>query len=632
MEITARQQSLLRILLEQITPVSAESLGRRLDCSSRTVRYDVEAINSGMRCRLILSGKYGFIINRQLNVAEILGKLQSVSDGKDLGRKLMKSLLDQGQMDLYSFALDNYVSEQWVVNHIKNVLNPKLSQHSLTLSVTRHRIFLTGHESRKREFITERLMAGDKPEDYLAALSRLPEDFEVRLTKMLKDYLRDSRILLDDVFFENLWCILLVCFLRCADGHLLLDDDQSYATGLEIRCDAEEFLKDVQVAFGIAMGAGDLHYICRSISIYARASTEEDMQQRILADTVFCEQIENALIATFRHFDVRVDYGPVLQGLTLHCWYLLARIQAQVWLHSDLTERLRCSSPVVYELSVYMVFLLEKVFDAHIPYEEIGLIAVHLGSLLDISDLGGGAVRVACICSGYGNLQNRLAEQIQKLMGNKIEIVGLFSSFREVAGSSYDFIISAERNENELYDARVVYVGPYLSPIDCLNIERWVLYTLQRRRAHEYSRLLNRFFDEELFFYNEEGRFTADEVLKFLNDKLVKKHYVDERFLPSVIAREKMASTAFFKRFAIPHTLDVAAKETKIAFFYAKEPIEWFGTKVNFVLLLATNGYDETFSKLYESICSIMMNKDLYQQMAQCKTYKQMCEFFRANF
>lgn len=632
MEITARQQSLLRILLEQITPVSADSLGRRLDCSSRTVRYDVEAINSGMRCRLILSGKYGFIINRQLNVAEILGKLQSVSGEKDLERKLMKVLLDQGQVDLYTFALDHYVSEQWVVNYIKNVLNPKLSQYSLALTVTRHQIVLTGHEHRKREFITEHLMIGDKPADYFAALSRLPDDFEARLTEMTKDYLQCSGIFLDDVFFKNLWCILLVCFLRCADGHTLHDEDQCSGMDLQERSDAEVFCKDVQEAFHIALGDGDLHYICRSISVYARGSAGEDMQQKILADTEFCEKIENALIATFRHFDVRVDYGAVLQGLTLHCWYLFARIQARVWLHSDLTERLRCSSPVVYELSVYMVFLLEKVFDIHIPYEEIGLIAVHLGSLLDISDLGGGAVRVACVCSGYGNLRNRLAEQIQKLMGNKIEIVGLFSSFREAAGSNYDFIISAERDENELYDARAVYVGPYLSPIDCLNIERWVLYTLQRRREHEYSRLLNRYFDEELFFYNEEGRFTADAVLKFLNDKLQQKHYVDDRFLPSVMAREKMASTAFFKRFAIPHALDVAAKETKIAFFYAKEPIEWFGTKVNFVLLLATSGYDETFSKLYESICSIMMNKDLYPQMVQCKTYKQLCEFFQANF
>lgn len=633
MEISARQQTLLRILLEQMTPVPAETLARRLECSSRTVRYDVEAINSGLKCSLILPSKYGFAINRQLDMSAVLQKINFRSGENAVGQKLIKLLLESGEVDIYAFALDHYVSEQWVSNHVRNTLSQQLEKYALNIRMTRHRILLSGREQNKREYVISKLMVGERLTDYLIVSEPLTPDFEARLGQCLQELLQENHITLDDIFLKNLEVFLRVSFARCAGKHFLEDDEDTVMVPeLGDGRTAKDICERLCETIGVSLGEYDLQSVRRGIDVYIRGSISEDTQNRILQNKEFCERIENALIATFRHFDTKVDYSPILQNLTLHCWYLFARINARAWVHSDLTEKLRYGSPFVYELSVYMVFLLEKMFRTRIPYEEIGLVAVHLGSLLDVSDLGGGAVRVVCICSSYGNLRKRLAEQITNLMGTKIEIVGFYQNSREIKGSDYDFAISVERDNSALVDARTVYVGPYISPMDCLNIERWVVYALQRRREKEYSRLVKKYFDEELFVYEADEACSAKEVLHLLAGKMQEKGYVGEDFLPSVLARESLATTAFFKRFAIPHALDVKANETKIAFFHSQRPIDWFGTKVNFVLLLATSGYDESFSKLYEFIIGVMMNKDLYQQMEQCKSYKQLCEFFRDNF
>ena len=134
------------------------------------------------------------------------------------------------------------------------------------------------------------------------------------------------------------------------------------------------------------------------------------------------------------------------------------------------------------------------------------------------------------------------------------------------------------------------------------------------------------YFDSELFYYNH-GLTNAEDILKFLTQKMIDLNYVSYTFLASVYKREQFASTAFFNRYAIPHALDVNALQTKIAYYYSKEPIDWFGEKVNLVLLLASKEYDEKFSHIYNTLADILMDNELFDEMVTSETFEAFIDY-----
>lgn len=70
-----------------------------------------------------------------------------------------------------------------------------------------------------------------------------------------------------------------------------------------------------------------------------------------------------------------------------------------------------------------------------------------------------------------------------------------------------------------------------------------------------------------------------------------------------VYERERLSATAFNDIVAIPHTLGMPAERTSIAVASFEEPIDWAGTPVRLVLLVAFSAKDrnlfrDTFDQL----------------------------------
>lgn len=68
------------------------------------------------------------------------------------------------------------------------------------------------------------------------------------------------------------------------------------------------------------------------------------------------------------------------------------------------------------------------------------------------------------------------------------------------------------------------------------------------------------------------------DVLSIMSNKLIELDYVKDDFLMNVLEREELSSTAF-SFFAIPHSINMDAKRTTIAFYLNKNGIEWDGKK-----------------------------------------------------
>lgn len=139
---------------------------------------------------------------------------------------------------------------------------------------------------------------------------------------------------------------------------------------------------------------------------------------------------------------------------------------------------------------------------------------------------------------------------------------------------------------------------------------------------NEFKKLLK----PEYFFYDDK-EINGITLLDELCNKLYKDRIVSNDYLEDVIKREKLSSTAFYNQIAIPHALTIKSKENRLVYFYNETPIDWFGNKINLVLLFANKGFDDEFHKLYNLIFDVIINEDLLIRMQKCKTYDQLMRF-----
>lgn len=102
---------------------------------------------------------------------------------------------------------------------------------------------------------------------------------------------------------------------------------------------------------------------------------------------------------------------------------------------------------------------------------------------------------------------------------------------------------------------------------------------------------------------------SKEEVLLNLCQKLEQKGYVDEKYLQTVLEREKHSSTHIGSLIAIPHGKTQHIKESSLVVTTLKKPIDWGMGDVQIIFLLALKkedlGNPETknlFRVLYELI------------------------------
>lgn len=92
-------------------------------------------------------------------------------------------------------------------------------------------------------------------------------------------------------------------------------------------------------------------------------------------------------------------------------------------------------------------------------------------------------------------------------------------------------------------------------------------------------------FKKELYFENIECK-SSEECIKFLCKKAKLFGFVDDDFTNDVLSREQYSSTAFTNQVAIPHSINIPAKNSFISIIHNQTPIPWGKKNINFVLLI----------------------------------------------
>ena len=180
-ELTKRQLEIVNIIKKERI-VSSSKIGQMLNVSSKTIRNEINEINSKCKSSYIVSEKgSGYKINSNLQV-------QINDEDSQLNRNflILRDLLSKEEIDLYELAESLFISESTLLKSIQ-MLNEIIRKRNPNIQIQRNHnmLKLNGSEEERRQVSTYFLM--HELEEYNFDLKNYADFFSLFDLNILKE-------------------------------------------------------------------------------------------------------------------------------------------------------------------------------------------------------------------------------------------------------------------------------------------------------------------------------------------------------------------------------------------------------------------------------------------------------------
>lgn len=271
----------------------------------------------------------------------------------------------------------------------------------------------------------------------------------------------------------------------------------------------------------------------------------------------------------------------LLEGLSLHVWTTVIRgvsLSSEPVLYP--MDDLRRTYPLGFELAAVAAEVIERRYGYLPKGNEIAYIALHLQAALErmgMSTSPGGELQAIIVCHYGLAASNLIAERLERVF-SQLRVVGMYSVTEYRAHlDECDAIVSTEPLDDDGHP--VFYVTPMLHEAELVPMSRF-LEGRDRFDSRAAVMLL------ESVVVDLGGSVGRDDAIMRLAEALCEQGCVDHLYGESVIRRERVSPTSL-DYIALPHGDPGHVLRTRLAVGFAPQGIEWDGSTVFVVLMLA---------------------------------------------
>jgi len=589
---------------------TATTLAARLDVTPRTIRTYVVRANEGGRA-LIESGPEGYRLDRAAWAERAAAGTATGHEGSPAARlaRLIRDLVEAPDgLDLHAAAAELHVSDSTVEADLGRV-RTRLDGTGVHLRRDGSIVRLEGPESAMRRLISALVREeGDRGVlgfDELRRSFPAMDGFRDELVAALDDAgYAPNEFTLDDVLLH-----LAIALDRIGrDRHL----GERHVTG-EGRADAASrdraddrpesgelgpgraaqraeplagLVGELVIShFGIALDAAELDHIARLVGTRA-ATRRVDAASGLGADRLspraaVLEQIVRRISA-----DYLVDLGDdeFIDRLALHVDNLAARAADRSYSRNPLTAAIKSAYPLIYDLAVYLASELGRLEGITVNDDEIAYLAMHLGAHLERTRARGESVRVGVAVPAYHDARTMLVERLRAATGDDVEFVSVSPAASASTGDDVELLVAVMPPTRP--HPNTIVIGPFPTEADLERVRSELSRIRLTRRRARLAATLSRTTGPELFVRGMRGR-TRDDVIRLLGDRMIAAGLIDDAYVEGALERERMSSTVFTELLAVPHAMTMTATRSAIAFAIDDVPIDWGGSRVHVVALIA---------------------------------------------
>lgn len=293
--------------------------------------------------------------------------------------------------------------------------------------------------------------------------------------------------------------------------------------------------------------------------------------------------------------------------------------------HSELLE-LRSAYPLSYEAAVSLAQLLEEELEISINSELALLyLTIHFQNSLEKKKKEMQKVRVL-ILTPYGEASGHLIENQLMQQFDEIEVVDIISKSNYLNNqekySYVDLILSLSYMESK--QTNILYIPFSLREKNIQEIEKLIQ---SKKIRYEFEELI-----ENGLFYDTSHIENVESAIRWVNQKLVEYQVVDERYLESMLEREKISSTAI-KGLAVPHGRSEFVRKNQMLVVKTKKILSWGNHLVEWIFLLTLT--EDTMKKnptLFNQFYRTIVKKRFYIALQKNKDMKDLENNFKQIF
>lgn len=613
-------KALIHILKEQGGWLKTSEILDYLNISSRTLRNYIQYVNEHyLSSFTIESSNMGYRLKTAENSEAVSAKRNGLSNR--VYYILQQLILAEDGVDIFDLSEHMFVSVPTVE---KDIIECKkyISNYHLSIDRVKNMLFLRGEEIDKRKVMSMIYYKEYNTTFYnIIDLEKIfgyeLHPFKRKLLQIIQHHGYD----INEYTLGNIIYHIIISIERMQDNQYVHHPIYPYKETFISMSIIHEIQELIETSFHVHMDENELYYLQALISSKTTYMTEENEK---FVQAPYASLIDEIIKEVNENYFISLEDEEFKTKFVLHVQNMVVRASNRFTSKNPLTQSIKMSSPLIYDLSVYISNLISEKLNIHLHEDEIAYIALHVGSCLELKQKNYDLLEVVLVCPAYNDLQFHLKEKIEHYFGNQLRVIKVVTRVdKEIAALQADFIISSTAIPLDPSTAQVI-ISTFLSSDDVLNIQTLVNRIKHEKQQQRIKKNLLSLFDKRIFMFSDQTFQDEFDIISFITRQMSKLHLVQNDFVDNVIKREKLSSTVFNNIVAVPHSIQMDALQTSIAVLILNKPIKWGeATNIRIVTLIAMNKNERTiYRDIYDEYIKILASPANVSKLAKSPSYE----------
>lgn len=627
------ENRLARILniMEQKQSVTVDYLSEKMDVSPKTIKNDIKEINNSLEGHAIVENKrnsYVFYIFDTDGYEQVKNKVYAHDDFMNSPNSrivfIMQKLMNTDCPYLTDeLAYDMNIGRSTVNGDLKR-LRKILEEYEIEiLGKTNTGISLNGDELEIRFFILENMYDGiykDYPldSDLIDAIKQIALEYE-----------------LDSVAVEYFIKFFTVMIDRFLNGNPLSKLDKKYEELKESSAYifAREIANNISKVLMTDLPEEEILFI--SIPIAGmRTPTNIKTIEKLQVKKTTEDLILKIKDKIKQEMNINIQSEQIMHEFMYHIQFMINRMKYGFKIRGIDCEEIKSSNSVAYTVAEVAASVIQNEENIEISNEEIALMSVYFGILIDKSNLEKNKIYNIAIICGTGRISARVVESnLKKIIKNET-VMDLYSDSNidsEIL-DKYDLVVSTVKLDIDT-KSEIIYIKDVLDRSELKRKIDLLKYSDNKEISFikGMDSIMLGILDENRFFVLDKN-YSYSENVNMMIDILENEGHLDAGFKERIRKREEKSSMIFEDTVAFPHTINYASKNIELALGVVPENMSDKKEKdIKLVFLLGLpedDGDDTVLVKIYDEIIKIASDKELVEEISKIENYKDLLMYF----
>lgn len=612
--------------------VTIKSLAAHFEVTERTIQTHIKNLQSQYPDFLTVQrGKIRVRNKIPLDSANLIP-----SSFKERRSYILRLLLSTGSsVDLDQLASQLCISEVTLQNEIKAVRR-SLNKYNLTLRTKNNQLFIEGNRKDKKDLIIQ-LIYGEA-QNSLVSLTTLGELFPrydvAQIRASILRTLDKQQFYMDEYSLINLLLHILIAMdqSKLSAGE---EEDPFTQDFLELNRHfssmAEEMCQELEQLYQLKFSAANKYQftlLLMTRAVKNRELSPQDTTRLALSTDEIRPLVEEIVQAVYQNFSVDLNNMEFLLAFSLHLKNMLIRLRKNVAVHNPLLYNIKSTSPMIYDIAVYVCNIIAKRENLQIYDDEISYIALHIGARIEEINGKRGKLQAALVCPQYYSYPHKQFEKIELYFTEDLVLESICTNPAELRPADYDLVITTL----SLPDCpNQVVISNFFSDRDRGLLASAIEGIKLQRTKNKTLSTLNQLIHKDLFFPQAEFS-SQKEALTVMSDRLIQGAYVPGDFLEKLLERENISPTNF-DSIAIPHPIDSNAQQSVISVALLKKPLQWGRSQVWMIFMFSiTKGDLKDFGDVFSYLSKVCGTPEYVERLAQAHTYEEFLQILSSLY